>query len=265
MDREQIRQDFKRFQQRREKIWTVPIKKALQKQVEYFINIYGPRPANTDLIILDIAPVYDVLLNLYIDAGVNWGAKVRSQLTKQMQTKARMPIGFSEELIALIKQYFEIDLLNDVTEISDTTRNELLRVLTRATEIGASLDDTIAMLRDDTITAARARLIARTETVTAANRGAQISAAQTGLLLQKTWIAATDNRTRPDHRDVNGTTIDFDQPFIVGGYKMQQPGDRGTQGNRTPAKEICNCRCTVGYEGKRDANGRLIRVSPPIA
>ncbi len=261
MNRQQLRTDFKKFQQRRELLWSGKIRKALKKQVDFFIKQYGLKPVNTDLIQLDYAPVYDVLLALYIDAGVTWGAKMWSTLPKlpAVSTKARMPVGLSEFLIQEIKRYFDIDLLNDVQDISDTTREQIIDALKKATEQGLGVDDTIALMYSMAASPARARLIARTETVTAANKGAAIAAEKTGLLLQKTWIAATDNRTRPDHRDVNGTTIDFKEDFKVGTDKMQQPGDRGEQGHRTSAKNICNCRCVCGYESKRDSNGRLIR------
>lgn len=261
MNIQKLQADFKRFQQNREVMWVGKIRAALKKQVKYFIDVYGLKPVNTDLVILDYAPVYDVLLELYLDAGVVWGAKTRAYLigNSNVQTKGRMPIGFSEFLIQAIKNYFDIELLNDVQDISDTTKAQIIRALKEAAERGLGIDDTIELMYSLAANPVRARLIARTETVTAANQGAALSAQQTGLVLQKTWIAATDNRTRPDHREVNGTTIDSEAPFIVGGYPMMQPGDRGTQGNKTPAKEICNCRCTVGYEGKRDANGRLLR------
>jgi hypothetical protein len=264
MNRQQIQKDFTKFQQRREKVWAPKINNALRQQVKYFIDVYGLNPPNTDHIMIDFSPVYNVLLKLYIDAGVTWGAKAYSTLPKlpAPSVKARMPIGLSEFLIQAIKDYFDFDLLNDVKDITDTTRKVLISVLKKAAELGLGLDDTVKMMYETT--PERARLIARTETVTAANKGAQLAAAKSGLVMQKTWIAAQDKRTRHDHSAVDRTTIDFEQPFIVGGYEMQQPGDRGTQGNRTPAKEICNCRCTVGYVGKRDANGRLIRATTPL-
>lgn len=261
MNRQQLRQDFKKFQQRREELWVGRIRKALRSQVKFWIDTYGLKPTNTDHIILDYAPIYNVLLALYIDAGTVWGAKIYSTLPKlpQPKVKARMPIGLSEFLIAAIKAYFDIDLLNDVQDISDTTRKQIILALKRAAEQGLGVDDTIKLMYDLAANPVRARLIARTETVTAANKGGALAAERTGLVLQKTWIAATDNRTRPDHREVNGTTIDGDELFTVGSDKMKQPGDRGEQGRRTSAKNICNCRCCAAWVGKRDSNGKLLR------
>jgi uncharacterized protein with gpF-like domain len=105
----------------------------------------------------------------------------------------------------------------------------------------------------------RAMRIARTETVTAANAAGQIYANTSGMEMNKTWIAVKDKRTRHDHSIVDGTTIDINLPFNVGTAQMMHPGAR-TQPNglEVPAKEIVNCRCTVGYVAKRDANGNII-------
>lgn len=258
MNAEKIRQDFSRFQKRREIFWSPKINAAIQEQIQGYIKKYGTTIQPNAII--DYAPIHDVLKKLYIDAGINWGAKTSAYISAdiKIKTKARMPIGLSEFLIQSILKYFEINLLNDVIDISETTRKDILKALTQATIDGLGYDDTIALITNKEVTKVRARLIARTETVTAANKGAALSASQSGVEMVKEWIAAQDNRTRYDHAEVNGITINEFDNFIVGGYPMQQPGDRGGQGNRTPAKEICNCRCAVGYSAKRDSNGRLI-------
>lgn len=258
--KEQLRITWSRFQKRQEVLWSPRINQAIQQQIKEFIEQHGISSSALGGWI-NFAPMYEVLKDLYTDVGVKWGAKTLAYLKREPRTEKRMPIGFSEEMIREILAYFSIDLLSDVVEISETTRKNIIDALTKATELGYGIEDTIKLITDPTITRMRARLIARTETVTAANKAADISARKTGLVLQKTWIAAKDNRTRHDHRNVDGTTLDVDTPFNVGGYEMMQPGDRGTKGNPTPAKEICNCRCTVGYRGKRDANGRLLRQS----
>ena len=89
-----------------------------------------------------------------------------------------------------------------------------------------------------------------------------------GIKVRKRWIAAKDNRTRHDHGFADGQTVDYDQPFDVGGYKLMFPGDPSG-----PGHEIYNCRCsmrTVEKEGieaeprmmrVRDADGRNVPVS----
>ena len=97
----------------------------------------------------------------------------------------------------------------------------------------------------------RANLIARTETHNAVGFAADIYyealGKQTGIKLKKKWIAVSDDRTRSAHSEVNGTIIDNDENFIVGGAEMKYAGD--------PAgglKNTINCRCTVIYADARD-------------
>lgn len=112
---------------------------------------------------------------------------------------------------------------------------------------------------------------ARTSVTSAQNAGRQDSfaaAAKMGIKVRKRWIATKDNRTRHDHGIADGQTVDYDQPFDVGGYRLMFPGDP-----TGPAHEIYNCRCTMrtvekeGIEAEprkmrvRDANGRNVLVN----
>jgi len=259
-EQQQYRLAFTRFQKRRELLWTGKIKKAIEQQVKQFTDEYYFTRSTYSLNAIQPQPLVEVLRLLYADCA-KWGNVVYNNLTKKATRKARMPIGMSEAFISEILRYFNVDLLNDVQNIDNTTRNNILEALKIATEKGLSIDDTIKLITDTAITYNRARVIARTETVTAANMAASMAADKTGLLLTKTWISANDSRTRKDHVHVNGITIDKAEAFIVGGFKMMQPGDRGTAAMRTPAKEIVNCRCTVGFEAKRDNTGRIIYAS----
>ena len=257
-EQQQYRLAFKRFQQRRELLWAGKIKKAIEQQVKQFTDEYYFTRSTYSLNAIQPQPLVEVLRLLYADCA-KWGNVVYNDLTKQLRTqKVRMPIGMSEAFIAEILRYFNVDLLNDVQNIDETTRNNILAALKIATEKGLGIDDTIALINDTAITYNIARVIARTETVTAANVAASMAADKTKIRLNKIWIAATDNRTRHDHIQVNGTTIPKEQSFIVGGFHMKQPGDRGSSAMRTPAKEIVNCRCSVGFIPQRDSTGRII-------
>lgn len=249
---------FHRFQQSREKYFAPHIYKAIRSQYNTFLHAYkaGLR-ADLALLKISSAPIIQVLKPLYLDAGKVYGAKVRSYLNAQ---KSRSPIGFNERMVALMQAYFNADILNTSEGITDTTRDLIQAVFSQAVEMGWGIDDIIKQLEYTELSRTRARLIARTETVTAANQGAMFAAKDTGLLLNKEWLATYDNRTRHDHMRVNGQTVAIDKPFSVGGYDMMQPGDKGGKdGTPTvPAKEICNCRCTTLFLPLRDGHGKLI-------
>lgn len=59
---------------------------------------------------------------------------------------------------------------------------------------------------------------------------------------KKRWITTGDSRVRDSHRSINGTVIDIDNNFRVGGSWGMHPGD-----SKMKPKEIINCRCTLVY------------------
>lgn len=106
--------------------------------------------------------------------------------------------------------------------------------------------------------------IATTEAVGAANFGAQMAAGRAGVLTEKVWISAQDNRTRRiprdsfDHLEMHQKKVGQEDLFSVrrrgGGFEnIRFPGDpKASLGNRI------NCRCTMGFLPVRDRNGDLV-------
>ena len=100
---------------------------------------------------------------------------------------------------------------------------------------------------------ARANLIARTETHSAASFANhtyyETVADELDMTMKKKWIATGDERTRDAHSAMNSKPyIDMDQPFIVDGERMMYPGDS----TNASAKNIVICRCVVAYVDERD-------------
>lgn len=90
----------------------------------------------------------------------------------------------------------------------------------------------------------RARTIAVTEANRANNAGAYAAGLQAesveGIGLQKRWMATEDRRTRPDHRHADGQLRGLRQPFMVGGWPLQFPGDP-----TGPPEQVIWCRCSL--------------------
>lgn len=89
--------------------------------------------------------------------------------------------------------------------------------------------------------------IARTEGHRIQNEGAldgQHEAKKKGANIVKQWSAALDGRTRPEHQEADGQIREIDEPFDVGGEKMQAPGVGGS------ARNVCNCRCRLLQRAK---------------
>lgn len=117
--------------------------------------------------------------------------------------------------------------------------------------------------RIPTMNRASAIRTARTAVTGAENAGRQDSfeaAAKMGIKVQKKWVATKDNRTRHDHGMADGQIVDYDKPFIVGGYKLMFPGDKSG-----PAHEVYNCRCKMvsGTDIELEAEPRQMRVRDP--
>ena len=81
---------------------------------------------------------------------------------------------------------------------------------------------------------------ARTAVTGAQNAGrmdSYVAAEADGIILERTWIATNDSRTRHSHAVLDGETRPIDTPFSNG---LMYPGDP----NGRP-EEVWNCRCTV--------------------
>ena len=289
---------YKRFTVSRQNAWKPQIHANLKQMILNATDEPTTQAAirNLDANMLQPSGIALTIQNIYTDAGSVWGGHVYQMVKKQgdvaarhalqngkkamvngqsaMVTKALMPIGYNEEMVAEIIAYFRLNLLNEaVLPISDTMKDWILQQVIRAQEEGRSIQQVAdSMLKDD-FPANRAIVIARTETIKAANFGAVQGAKKTGLLTEKLWIAARDHRTRRIPRDefshaaMHGVTAAMDQPFYVpnrnGGVDdIMQPGDPRTG----EAANVIQCRCTVGFNVVRDANGMPVRLGekPPF-
>lgn len=93
----------------------------------------------------------------------------------------------------------------------------------------------------------RAETIARTESQRVAHQGSDAlykQALKRGDLdasqVECGWLATKDPRTRDTHREMNGQTRDWGEPFdSPSGAQLMFPGDPSA-----PGKEVINCRCT---------------------
>lgn len=148
-----------------------------------------------------------------------------------------------------------------ITWINETTREGILdavrTMMQQAIDTGAAIPNMAEVLRQELqrhyvdIVKWRAVRIARTEVMTASNRGsiegARYVIGRTGMAgVKKVWITAIDGREREAHREAAGQTAELDGSFIIGGEQMDHPGDPAAS-----AANVVNCRCAIGYERQK--------------
>jgi len=263
-----IWQDYKKLYANALKQYSPKFKKELQNQVNTYCR-------TLDYNAISDKAIKKTIQKLHLAMGVKM-AQISSKVVKRSvegHYEALAVKSAETDLFAYtILQYLQTQGLDQLaTDITNTTKDQIRRYLVQSAEQNLTLPETIVLLRGAGITDYRAELIARTETGRAANIGSMVGATSTGLVTVKEWIAAKDNRTRRiprdqfDHLNMDGTKIPMDATFKLqnkkGGFDlMLHPCDSSGS-----AGDVCNCRCTLGYEAQRDKNGKLLKLqdNPP--
>ncbi len=274
MNADKLWQQYNTFRKRYAVKYAPAIYKALQAQIKYFAN-------TRDTANLPRQQITNVLQSLYVEVGRIWATNTYYNVLKDLtprdlyylrktndsfraakELKRRGAIGLNEEFVQAILDFFQIDLFNTVTNITETTRQFIREQVQQGIQEQLSLDEIINRMITDNITKTRAALIARTETMKGANAAEQIGSDKTGLKTNKIWISVRDNRTRRDHVTADNQKQPDGKPFIIGfeQFQMQRPGSvKSDDGRKIPAKEVCNCRCVVGREVLRGKDGLPLR------
>lgn len=263
-----IWQDYRKLYANALKQYSPKFKKELQNQVNTYCR-------TLDYNAISDKAIKKTIQKLHLAMGVKM-AQISSKVVKRsvkghyeaLEVKSAETDLFSYTIL----QYLQTQGLDQLAaDITQTTKDQIRRYLVQSAEKNLTLPETIVLLRGAGITDYRAELIARTETGRAANIGSMVGATSTGLVTVKEWIAAKDNRTRRiprdqfDHLNMDGTKIPMDATFKIqnkkGGFEfMLHPCDSSGS-----AGDVCNCRCTLGYEAQRDKNGKLLKLqdNPP--
>lgn len=262
MNADKLWRTYNAFHKRKTAQFTRPIYIALQMQITHYVE-------TRDLTNLPQQQLQQVLQELYITTGRQWAAFTFYNILKDAGVKFKEPavrikragsIGLNQEFVDAILEFFRTDLFNTVTNITETTRIFIREQVELGIQNQLSLDEIINSLLSSGITKNRAALISRTETMKAANAAEQVGTDKTNLQTRKEWISVRDHRTRHDHVTVDGSIVPDGKPFNVGGYLMLRPGaNKTTDGQKVPAKEICNCRCVVGRIVLRGKDGLPLR------
>ena len=276
-----IWQDYRKLYANALKQYSPKFKKELQNQVNTYCR-------TQDYNAISDKALKKTIYKLHLAMGTKMALISESAVKKSvkgvyvpMEFKSQKTDAFQYAIIQVLQNEGLDKLASDIT---DTTKEQIRRFLIQSAEKNLTLPQTIALLRTSGITDYRAELIARTETGRAANIGSQVGATATGLVTLKEWIASQDARTRrqpidqTDHYNMDGVKIPMSAKFQVPNINGSLMGENGrydpmdhpcdSKGNSTKygAANVCNCRCTLGYEAVRGANGKLLTLAdnPPM-
>lgn len=170
---------------------------------------------------------------------------------------ARLPVNrtaFDREAKAFVQNRLDTFL----PDMSRTAKDNLNRALRKSFDevadlglTGKKAEDYIRRSISNVIgkkNLGRAMGIARTEGSALSNFAMSQSATQTGLILTKEWLTVRDGNVRDSHIIADGTEINQEEQFIIGGSRMDYPSD--SKYGALP-KEVINCRCTLIYHERR--------------
>ncbi len=187
--------------------------------------------------------ISDTLVNHYKQVITHFAERTRRifENTKEMK-------------LTPFERYVDIYLAmqggDKITGISNTTRRQIMKIITAGHMNGLGQNPIAKNIRDFTdggFSRHRSATIARTETHSASVFANHSVATEQNIPdMEKRWISTNDGRTRQHHALLNGTTIPktADFVFTVGAteYRMAHPADP-----RGGAINNINCRCVLAY------------------
>jgi hypothetical protein len=259
--------DYTRINRKLESKYGKQVLSSLNKVKDDLINLietYGAKEAiqnfNNKLVMNGVAPI---ISKLYVETGLIHAKRNYVNLRSQETKAVPVGLGFSRiwtDNILEILRTFLVDKI--LFSASETTKNMLLRQVSKGIEEGLSVTEIVKSLEDYPGLQYQADRIVRTEVNRAANLGVNEAGKSFKYEQNKTWVSIRDIRTRganpedhANHLSMHGQTVDFNSPFIDprNNDRLMNPGDPEAK-----AESTINCRCTMTLKAKRDERGRLI-------
>ena len=174
-----------------------------------------------------------------INIQTNFTLYNRSAVENLLRTDPDLLPRYNDKLSALKDIAYQKRRLQSLITQSILTGESIPRIAKRIAD-DLRIDNTASTIK-----------YARTAMTSAQNAGREDSykrAANMGIKLKRVWLATLDGRTRHEHRQLDGQTVNIDEPFKVDGEEIMFPGDPGA-----PSYLVWNCRCRTipqleGYE-----------------
>lgn len=243
---------------------------VLDREVRQFarkVEMEGPEAARSSIAALAWDDkLYSVMREMYKESAVVFGNAGYRAVGVESR-KAYDPFEINTELLAAILAYLVQWGFYLVALMTQTTKKRLQEVVTIGVANGLSKAEIAKLIISDDISEyirMRAVRIARTEVMRSSNYAIFVGAGKHSFEVDKVWVSVRDARTRRipknfyDHFDMDGQTRRYDEMFISTDrlgrvFEAMMPGDP-----TTPKGFTINCRCTLLFVPRRDANGKLI-------
>lgn len=206
-----------------------------------------------------------IMNKLYKECAILFGNSVYRAvgIMSQKSSASSFNNDWIDEMINFLIQY-GFYLISNITQ---TTKAKLQDIVSKGQADGLTIDEIVKLIMDERLAGysqMRANRIVQTEVMRASNYASMISVQKHNFEVDKIWISNKDDRTRViprntyDHIHLDGQKVRWAEDFRSTGKKGDLvlagfPGDP-----TTPAGFTINCRCTVGFEARRDKNGKLI-------
>lgn len=131
-----------------------------------------------------------------------------------------------------------------VTRVTQTTKDSIARIVSEGLEQGKSRQElTEEIMAEMNTTPTRARTIAAQECNTSLLSGHYDGAKLAGFRT-KTWHVTNIGKARDTHRQLNGKTVPFSEPFVTSkGNRLMYPCDPDCN----VAEETVNCHCFLTF------------------
>jgi len=230
------------------------MRKSLRKYTDELMTDINKAHTTQQILLVANKP----LRSTYVQQGIkqiyiNTLPFFANQTSRQLMPKKSTPDPITtDQWDAYIASKVVPKLAKRISWITGTTeqvfKETAQRLCAQGLKEGLGIDKIASMIQSELNISEkyRAERIARTEVVSASNEGSFAGAKDTGLDMDKEWIAYMDDKTRQTHADMNGTTVGMDETFNMPDNfgsmdELQYPGDNGSPEN------TINCRCTIGY------------------
>lgn len=211
---------------------------------------------------LSMEPIEKAIMNLYVFIGSDSAKKEYDRLSIEEPVKAAPSDFFLNTWRRWMTNYVQLNLGKMIVDITSNTRDTINKAIAKGAEEGLTRGQISKLIEKETlgeIGKRRARVIARTEGMTAANEGKTRSSddweKERGTRLYKLWIHSGSPNERSWHVEMDSRPpIPKEDKFVVTNPNtgvtsyMDFPAEVNA-----PAVERIQCNCVVVYMSERKA------------